>query len=798
MPLKAKTLGEALHEDLTLHSTLCRREAGAFQKALLSGEDVVVACTQEKRLFLELAGQTEGAPAPSERPIKFVNIRETGGWSKDASQAMPKIAALLAMAHLPDPEPVATVTFKSAGRLLIIGVLAAAERMAGMLEDALDVTIFAQGPGKFGVDRGAGGEGGGGGGAWGFAGGGAQERRYPVLGGQIETLTGWLGAFEVTFSRNNPIDLDLCTRCNACLAVCPENAIGLDYQINSELCKSHRACVKVCTVAGAIDFGRAAPSQSEKFDLILDLRDVSATVAIAPGVTFTQHAPPQGYFRMPAEWASAQSTRTKGYAENDSAGHLGETQTLLKLRELVGEFEKPKFFVYKQKLCAHSRNKQTGCTACIDVCSAAAISSELGVARPSQAAERPLGAQRSVGASSIHQQIKVNPNLCVGCGACTTVCPTGALTYAYPRASEQGVKLKTLLATYALAGGKNAVLLLHSQEAGARLINALGRAAQLGSRRGMGPQGVPARVLPVALWHTASLGLDVWLTAIAYGASQVWVLMTGEEAPQYQTAVRAQMDVAQAILRGLGYQGTHFAILDAQDTRDTSHMGAARGRSNISDARGPSHSSDLAALDKALQAPVAQVVGRAASFAVQADKRATLELALDHLVEQAPLHPEEIALGVTALPRVPLSASPFGSLQINKDTCTLCLSCVSACPASALQDNTLMPQLKFIEKNCVQCGLCATICPEDAITLQPRLLLTPQRKEARVLNEAQPYACVRCNKPFGTLKAIEAMLGKLAGHAMFQGEALERLKMCGDCRVIDIYSATNEAKITDL
>jgi hypothetical protein len=58
--------------------------------------------------------------------------------------------------------------------------------------------------------------------------------------------------------------------------------------------------------------------------------------------------------------------------------------------------------------------------------------------------------------------------------------------------------------------------------------------------------------------------------------------------------------------------------------------------------------------------------------------------------------------------------------------------------------------------------------------------------------------CVRCSKPFGTLKAIEAMLGKLAGHSMFQGEALERLKMCGDCRVIDLYSASNEVKITDL
>jgi len=128
----------------------------------------------------------------------------------------------------------------------------------------------------------------------------------------------------------------------------------------------------------------------------------------------------------------------------------------------------------------------------------------------------------------------------------------------------------------------------------------------------------------------------------------------------------------------------------------------------------------------------------------------------------------------------------------------MCLSCVSACPASALQDNVLLPQLRFIEKNCVQCGLCATTCPEDAIELAPRLATGPQRKEARVLNEMQPYACIRCGKPFGTLKAIEAMLGKLAGHSMFQGAALERLKMCADCRVIDIYSASDEVKITNI
>lgn len=692
MPLQAQKLGAAINEKLTLHSALCRREAGAFQKAIQSGDDIVVACTQEKRLFAEVAGQTEKVTSV----IKFVNIRETGGWSKDAPSATPKIAALLAAAHLPDAEPVSTVTYKSAGRLLIVGALDKAEQVAGLLADTLDVTIFAQGvsPGQSA----------------------AQERQYPVIAGNGLSVNGWLGAFEAKWTKSNPIDLDLCTRCNACVAVCPEGAIDLSYQIDNSKCTSHRDCVAVCKVAGAIDFNRIAQTSTEAFDMVLDLGS-------EPLIQL--HAPPQGYFAMNA---------SQGLASP------GLIPLVVKLRDMVGEFEKPKFFNYKQKICAHSRNETVGCSACVDVCSAGAVKSE-----------------------KSRQQIVVNPNLCIGCGACTTVCPTGALTYAYPRASEQGVRLKTLLSTYAKAGGAHAVVLFHSQVAGQNAVEALGRAAQLQKT----VLGVPANVIPLALWHTASVGLDLWLSAIAFGASQVAVLVTDEEAPAYLQSLESQMHVAQVLLNGLGYKGVHFHLIRAQA---------------------------LTGLDASLQA-LSQarpaVPTSAARFAVAQEKRSTLDMALDHFITQAP----------TALPEfieLPAAGSPFGSLMVNKDACTLCLSCVSACPASALQDNPEHPQLKFIEKNCVQCGLCASTCPEGAITLAPRLLLTPERKAARVLNESQPYQCMRCSKPFGTLKAIESMLGKLSGHAMFQGAAADRLKMCGDCRVIDIYSAENELKITDI
>jgi len=272
-------------------------------------------------------------------------------------------------------------------------------------------------------------------------------------------------------------------------------------------------------------------------------------------------------------------------------------------------------------------------------------------------------------------------------------------------------------------------------------------------------------VIPLAVWHTASIGIDLWLSAVAQGAAHVAVLATHEEAPQYLEGLRAQMDVAQVILNALGYEGSHLSLVHSRAPMDLDR--------------------DLQSLAKLRGA----VPKERARYAVAADKRTTLDLALDHLVEHAPARPEAIALP---------AASPFGNILVDKDKCTLCLSCVGACPASALQDNPNAPQLRLVEKNCVQCGLCAKTCPEQAITLQPRLLLTPERKQPRVLNEAKPYGCIRCSKPFGTLKGIELMLGKLAGHSMFQGAALERLKMCADCRVIDIYSAENETRISDL
>ena len=707
----AKTPGASTDGLEQVHTLLCRREAAAFQRAAkasgASGDELLVACSQEARLFLELIEETEGAASVQERPIHFINIRETGGWAREGGQALsaraltPKLAALIAAAQLPPPEPVATVSYRSDGRCLVLGGAAAAERAAIMLADKLDLTVLVT---AVGSSLG-------------------QSHERATHSGRLTKLSGWLGQFTAEWDSSNPIDLDLCTRCNACVDACPEGAIGLDYQVNLSACKSHRDCVRVCDAAGAIDFTRAPLTHSEKFDLVLDLREVPA---------FAMHQPPQGYL----------------HTAGDERRLI---DAVLKLRELTGEFEKPKFFKYQHKLCAHSRNEKIGCTACIDVCSTQAIRSD--------------GSKKGKLKGELSGGVIVEPHLCVGCGACSTVCPSGAMSFAYPGAVDQGKRLRTMLTAYGHGGGKQAALLIHSQEAGTKRVDELGR----GARASRDLQGLPARVLPLALWHTASVGIDLWLAAIAQGASQVWVLLTAEEAPEYRQALAEQMAVAQAVLTGLGYGGEHFKLLQARDARD------------------------LAELDAALRAPAAMTVARPGTFAAQADKRATLDLAIDHLLAMAPQAVDEVPL--------PAAGAPFGTLLVDAEKCTLCLSCVSACPEAALADNPDTPQLRFIEKNCVQCGLCATTCPEDAITLQPRLWLADggkARKNARVIAQAQPWLCVKCHKPFGTLRAIENIMTKLASHSAFQGSGARRLQMCMDCRVIDLHTNPDEVRITDL
>jgi len=388
------------------------------------------------------------------------------------------------------------------------------------------------------------------------------------------------------------------------------------------------------------------------------------------------------------------------------------------LPQMRGEFEKPKYFNYNPEICAHGRSGKRGCTRCIDVCPAQAI-------------------------VSIGETVQVNPYLCQGGGACATACPSGAMTYAYPATGDLLSALRRLLRDYHAAGGASPSLLFHDS------------ASLVALEQGLAAD-MPERILPVAIEEIGSVGMDVWLACLAYGAETV-ILLTCDRTPaQVIEALQEQVATAQAILAGIGYPASRLRIVNGDQP---------------------------ALAGQALQAVPAGQSHPAATFAAPvADKRGTLRLALVHLQSHA-----HASKRVTALP----AGAPFGEVRVNEAACTLCMSCVSACPTHALQDGRGLPQLNFREWNCVQCGLCERTCPENAIALSARFLHDQEARERpRLLHEEQPVCCVACGKPFGTRSMLDKLSRKLEGHWMFQtDEARRRLQMCEDCRVRDLFAA---------
>jgi ferredoxin len=403
-----------------------------------------------------------------------------------------------------------------------------------------------------------------------------------------------------------------------------------------------------------------------------------------------------------------------GYLRADPADPAAVLRAVLKARDLVGVFDKPRYVAFAEHLCAHSRSKIVGCTRCLDLCPAGAIV--------------PAG-----------DHVAIDPNICAGCGQCAAACPTGAASYTVPSADALMRKLRALLLAYREAGGAHGIVLIHDDVHGAPLIEALARYGD----------GLPAHVLPFAVNEATQVGLEAIAAAFAYGASAMRFLLRARPRHDVQGLSRT-ISLAEPILNGLGFRGARVATIETDDPDALSN--------------------ELRAIAPMDSAP------RPAKFLPMGAKRGVLRFALAELHQSSP-EPVE----VVDLPKL----APFGAVEIDVDGCTLCLSCVSACPTGALSDNPDRPMLRFTEDACVQCGLCKATCPEKVITLKPQIDFRAATASPRILKEEPPFCCVACGKPFGVKSTIERVVAKLEGkHWMYKdSKRLDVIKMCDDCRV---------------
>jgi len=319
--------------------------------------------------------------------------------------------------------------------------------------------------------------------------------------------------------------------------------------------------------------------------------------------------------------------------------------------------------------------------------------------------------------------VSIDQMICAGCGACSAVCPSGAISFDAPSVDLTIRRVQTLAKAYLDAGGNAPRLLVHDAH-GAEMI-------RLSARHG---RGLPADVIPLEMSAIGAFGHAEAMAGLAAGFASV-TLLPGPGADA--DAMTVQVTLARAIA------GADACIL--LDTSDPDAM------------------SDALYAETA-PAPVAQPV-RPMGTRRQITRQAARAL-----------HP-----GTQAIP-LPEGA-PYGAVVVDKDACTLCLSCVSLCPPGALGDNPDQPQLRFQEDACLQCGLCANVCPENAISYEPRLDLSDDALRQRVIHEEEPFACIECGALFGVKSTVERITKKLENHAMFAGDKLRMIQMCDNCRV---------------
>lgn len=397
----------------------------------------------------------------------------------------------------------------------------------------------------------------------------------------------------------------------------------------------------------------------------------------------------------------------------------GLAERLAELCALTGIFHKPRYFRLDPEACAFTARGVPGCSRCLDVCPTDAL-------------------------KPINGRIQIDPHLCQGFGSCASACPTGAIGYHQPDANTCGDYLLRLLKHYREAGGDAPQLLIAGESEREWVEAELAR--------------LPANWLPVWVEESASLGIESWFAALAYGASAVRIAL-GDDAP---TSVRAlverELASAAVLLAGAGLAADRIGLFNPDAKQDKPISGQPA----------------LALLDKPLKG----------------DKRENLFAAFDALWQANEGRREPLA--------VPHGA-PYGSVELKESDCTLCMGCVAVCPSRALHAVGHAPGLNFIEQDCIQCGMCEKACPEQAIVLVPRLQPVPEaRRAVQSLKAEEAACCIRCSKPFAPASLIRRIQQKLAGHSHFQNEAAQRLLMCEDCRVKDVFAALAADPVSQL
>jgi ferredoxin len=137
-------------------------------------------------------------------------------------------------------------------------------------------------------------------------------------------------------------------------------------------------------------------------------------------------------------------------------------------------------------------------------------------------------------------------------------------------------------------------------------------------------------------------------------------------------------------------------------------------------------------------------------------------------------------------------ASPLGQVELSDRACTVCGTCVVACPSGALQqeERSGSVAITFDPNLCSGCGRCVDTCPErasGAIRGSHTVDITALRSGRRQIAEASAGTCSNCGAGLGSarvLDRIRALLGDSSVDSPVNA-------LCGSCRAATALRVTS-------